>query len=286
MRQLIKLGFLLGSFISTGAYALNPQQGFYLGVLGQVSHSPNLQFNPYVDPFFSSLPANAQNILTNITLTSVPTIILQPVGGGGAVSLGYKLNQFRAEAEFFLNYNSYRQFQFTTAEGGTCTLQSPSVVAPTCAMVFPVSSTLPQGTGLAFSGKELVMDGFFNVFFDFWFEDPTISIVPYIGGGVGAGLIKNTVNFQNNTLYTNGNTVFFVTGSNTTSSLAAQGILGVYYYMDDFTTINLDFRYISAFKSNNNTNFTSINSLFGFSSTGIPTINIGVNFVLDNAFPS
>jgi opacity protein-like surface antigen len=280
MRELIKLGCLLGSILSTCAYAVEPVQGFYLGVLGQVSHSPNIQFGSSFIPFDDDLTiSNAK-------------IIFQPVGGGTGISLGYKLNQFRLEGEFFVNYNSYKQLQFnntfTTVDdlgqpisiSGTCTLQSPSVTSPTGAC-FPGATD----NYLAFKGYNLVLDGFFNVFFDFWFNDPTITVVPYIGGGIGWGLTKNTVTFQNNTFYTNGNTLYSFTASETHSNIAAQGILGVYYYMDDFTTLGLDFRYISTFHSNN-ANATTVNSIFGFPSAGIATINITVNFVLENVFPS
>ncbi|KTD05538.1 outer membrane beta-barrel protein [Fluoribacter gormanii] len=261
MRQIIKFGFILGLVTSSSAFSAEPVQGLYLGLLGQVSHATNLDLN------FS---------LTQLpNLGTIGTVQLGPVGGGIGASLGYKIQNFRLEGEFLFNINNYGQLN-----AGSCTLISPAVLGP--------EGTCPPevvDVGLGFNGYTIGLYGFFNAFYDFMSSDPNVNFVPYLGVGVGGADLLNHAVFQSNNQCISLGTCSPIVNESFDKShfgFAAQGILGFNYYIDDFTTIGLDFRYVSTFNlsKNNSTSSTTNSSNSAF---GISTINLTGNFALEKA---
>ncbi len=246
MRLLIKAGFLLGLTISTSAYTADPVEGFYFGVLGGISHSPNTQLNFTIN-----------NTAYNGEVT------LEPVGGGGGFSLGYKINRFRLEGEFFFNINNY-----DTLRVNSCTLVSPNVLSPegTC----PAFIT---DNGLGFKGSTMDFYGLFNVFYDFLSSDPNVNFFPYVGLGLGGAIVKNNGQVQNNKFFADGYTPIVVSKGFSNSGFAGQGIVGISSYVDDFTTLGVDFRYLSTFNSGNGNRVNTPN--------WVATINFTANFALD-----
>ncbi|KTD06678.1 hypothetical protein Lgra_2516 [Legionella gratiana] len=245
MKQIIKFGFIL-SLISKSAFSLEPVQGFYFGLLGQISHAPNTDLS--------------------FTINNVPysgEVTLGPIGGGVGTSIGYKIQNFRLEGEFLYNINNYGEFQI-----GTCTLISPTVVGPE-----GICPAYIEDNGLGFNGNTMGFYGLFNVFYDFMPSDPDKYFVPYLGLGLGGAIIRNQGNIES-TKYSGVDPAITFTSNNSQGGFALQGIVGFNYYLDDFTTLGLDFRYVSAMISNNNNN--SSNSQFGIS-----TINLVFNFALE-----
>ncbi|VEB38721.1 Uncharacterised protein [Legionella sainthelensi] len=248
MKQIIKFGFIL-SFLSSSAFSLEPVQGFYFGLLGQISHTPNTDLT--------------------FTINNVPytgQVTLGPVGGGVGASIGYKIQNFRLETEFLYNINNYGEFQV-----GTCTLISPTVVGR-----YEGCPTYVQETGLGFNGNTMGFYGLFNAFYDFMSFNHDTSFVPYLGFGLGAALIRNQGNIES-TEYSGIDPAIQFTSNTSQGGFALQGIVGFNYYLDDFTTMGLDFRYVSTMMSNNNNNNSSSSS----SQFGISTINLVFNFALE-----
>ncbi|HHF7365656.1 TPA: outer membrane beta-barrel protein [Legionella bozemanae] len=258
MRQIIKFGFILGLMASSNAFSSDPVEGLYLNLLGQISHasSPDINFT-----------------INNVA--SLGSIQLGPVGGGMGTALGYKIKNFRVEGEFLFNINNYGSLK-----SGSCTLISPKVLGPEG--VCP--DTFVQ-TGLGFNGNVIGLYGLVNAYYDFQFTNDSgdnSNFVPYLGAGFGGAMIRHHASFQsNNQCITLGTCAPIINESFNTSNtgFAAQGIVGFYYYLDDFTTLGLDFRYVSTLNFNkNNTSSNAVDDTFGIS-----TINITANFALTKA---
>ncbi|KTC90930.1 outer membrane beta-barrel protein [Fluoribacter dumoffii] len=257
MRQMIKFGFILGLVASSNAFSADPVEGLYLGLLGQLSHAPNTNFN------------------FNLNGTTYDgSLKLSVVGGGVGTSLGYKIKNFRLEGEFLFNINNYGSLTV-----GSCTLISPSVLGPngTC-------PTEIEESGLGFNGYTMGFYGLFNTFYDFLSSDPNVNFVPYLGVGLGGALLKNHALFHSNNQCISLNScspIISETFDSSSNGFAIQGIVGFSYYLDDFTTLGLDFRYLSTVNFNKNNSTTSSNSNNG--NYGIGTINLTANFALEKA---
>lgn len=261
MRQMIKFGFILGLAATSNAFCADPVQGIYLGLLGQLSYAPNTNLGV-------TLPdGNTYN----------GSVKLSVIGGGGGASLGYKIKNFRLEGEFLFNLNNYGSFNT-----GSCTLISPDVLGPNgnC-------SAFIEQTGLGFNGYTAGIYGLFNTFYDFLSSDPNVNFVPYLGLGLGGAIIKNHALFHSNNQCISLGTcspIVSQTVDTSNNGFAIQGIVGFNYYLDDFTTLGLDFRYLSTVNFNkNNTNSLVTTTNSNSNNYGIGTINITANFALQKA---
>lgn len=253
MKQLIKFSLISGLVLSSsvyGAYASDPVQGFYLGLLGEISHISNINASFVVN----QTPYNGQ-------------ISVGPVGGGAGGAIGYKVQSFRFEGELLVNANSFGELKV-----GNCTLISPNVVGPQ-----GICNAFLSYNGIGFKGTSVGIYGLFNAYYDF-LPGPGSDrkAIPYIGLGLGFTQIKNTIQFQNNQYAPADAFQVSVSQSMSKSGVAGQGILGVSYYLDDYAVVGVDFRYLttnSSQKSNAASN--SNNSRFGVS-----TINFVGSFAL------
>jgi hypothetical protein len=269
MRQLIRFGLILG-LLSNSAFGFEPVQGVYLGLLGDVSYtrpSPLVDYSPF--GIFGS------------------RVTLSPVGGGGGFSIGYRISPVRLEGELLFNINNYGELPL-----GTCTLVSPNVLGPQplSLTVFGaqpavcIEDPVLSQSGIGFDGNTSGFFGLFNIFYDFLSCDTEKRFFPYIGAGVGGGVIRNTADFKSNVF-----SPFLVSPvlipysdrvSSSTGTLAGQGIIGFGYFIDDFATLGLDFRYLGTFRTNKGTATTTTTSS---SSVGIASINITATFALEKA---
>ena len=253
MKQLIKFSLISSLVLSSsvyGAYASDPVQGFYLGLLGEISHISNIDATVIVN----------QNPYTG-------KISVGPVGGGAGGAIGYKVQSFRFEGQLLVNANSFGEFRT-----GACTFISPAVLGPqgNC-------NAFAVNNGLGFKGTSLGIYGLFNAFYDF-LPGPGSDrkAIPYIGLGLGYAQIKNTIQIQNNQYIFSGLTPINVSLSVSKSGVAGQGILGVSYYLDDYAVVGIDFRYLTSSNSQKtNTTSNSNGSRFGVS-----TINFVGSFAL------
>jgi opacity protein-like surface antigen len=250
MKQFTKFGLLSSLLFGiTSSYAVNPVQGLYLGLIGEMSKGPSTHEEVFIE---------SGAIFTG-------TVNNNPIGGGGGLVLGYRYNQFRIEAE-----GLYNLIGSDTMAISNCTLQSPTVLTPT-----PYDSSICSQDNfyenrLGFNGSVSVIYGLINVVYDIIDYESDKNIFPYVGAGIGFASLKNQVNFvqtvipPNNSPNSHGTSTLF-------SSTAAQAILGVGYFMDDYTWAGIDYRYLT------------INTLenYGNSRYAINSINFNVNLSFD-----
>jgi opacity protein-like surface antigen len=132
---------------------------------------------------------------------------------GGEV--GYSFKPFRLEGELF--YNSAPLHQLSAGS-------------------FKIN-TSDHTTGVYFKGKTNTGAFMINGYYDYIPGD-ALQWAPYVGAGIGYAEVSNSVKFYQNKA--------FITGSNqsqTSGVPAAQGIVGIHYYVDDYFTFGLDYRY-------------------------------------------
>lgn len=278
MKKVIQLGILSNLLINSAAFALNnPIQGFYAGIMAGISHGPasdQVVFEERVSR------TNTQRFTGKVTYSSV--------GGGGGAVLGWKFSHVRLEGE--LLYNRISTGPLLVDPGG-CTLQSPNVFSPTGVCT---PGTGDPGTydrfrlrGLAYSGSSAVTYGLFNVYFDF-FSPESYQTVPYVGIGIGKAQIRNFNDFINTNIgsspstypdgtvnpnasegLSHGHTV-------TVTTTAVQGILGVSYYMDDFTWAGMDLRYTTTPALTQISDASAAKKSYALTS-----LNFNINFAFD-----
>ncbi len=95
------------------------------------------------------------------------------------------------------------------------------------------------------------------------------NIAPYVGIGIGAGNAQTSIEIQ-----TKAGSTTQTTNNDTKTILLAQGIIGVNYFIDDFSYIGVEYRYVATGSTStlgsaltsHNINLT-MNFSFGGSST-------------------
>ena len=172
------------------------------------------------------------------------------VNAGGQI--GYRFcDRYRVEAELLYNKNPYSFLNI-----GNYTVHSPST-----------------STGLRMQGGTTSGIAFANGYYDFLSDDDTSSVVPYAGLGIGYAYLYNAVEFYNNE-------VLVPNSHQKTSSTrpAGQAILGVSYFLDDFMSFGIDFRYYGTITTKTTTSRT--NQMLS-PSLSVGSINFLFNGVLD-----
>lgn len=264
MKPLIQLSILSSLALTNIAFALNPIPGLYGGITAAVSHGPT----NYTRNFEGTLPIVNQSF-------SIPgTVNYNFVGGGGGAVLGYRMQSFRIEGEAFYNY-----IGTSTMTVGDCTLESPTVQTPTgqCNPIF-------KNTGLGFNGSSGAFYGMVNGFYDFYINDQDENpLVPYVGLGIGMASVKNSVNFVDTIINQS------IGGNVTSHAGAAQLIVGVSYFLDDYAWIGVDFRYLSTGSLNNKTATFHSQDVINFPASqntsrySVEAINFNVSASFDNS---
>lgn len=131
--------------------------------------------------------------------------------------IGYRIDHVRLEIEPWVNYNN-----FSTLDLGEYVIRSSN-----------------NSPGLYMKGGTTIFAGMFNAFYDFYTEGGDSGFSPYAGLGIGYAYIQNSVQFY----YNNAAITSSYTASE--SSAAVQGIVGLGYFLDDFTWFGLDYRYFT-----------------------------------------
>lgn len=216
MKTVLKLSLSSLLLINAQAFALNPVQGWYAGLILGVSYPQETTVVPttsFVTPVGTIAPQNA----------SLSYGVMGGVGG----QIGYRCEHFRVEGEALYNNNPYDILTI-----GDYVIKSPST-----------SSTLRM-QGATNSGFFLI-NGFYDLYTPN--QDNVSQVVPYIGLGAGYSYVQNNI-----TLYYNDTELYRTNLKATFSRPAGQAIVGISYFMDDFTTFGLDFRYLQTTSITNN----------------------------------
>lgn len=209
------------------AFAVNPVQGFYGGVFLGPSYSPSVTIQ-FTSPY-AALP-----------LTANPTIT-HSISGNIGGQIGYRYCHFRGELEFVYNNGPYKSLQL-----GSITLNKAS----------------KWNTDLAMKGETNTVALLVNGFYDFYTPGQTVFLSPYAGLGIGYAYVRDSVSFfYNNQM---------LSGSNLTQNStvpAGQGILGLGYFLDDYTFFGLDVRYLTTSNTQSGTHMQSASLNLTFNGT-------------------
>lgn len=224
--------------VQINAYALNPVQGWYAGLILGVSHQ-------------SGSTATFVTSSTRIP-TGTGTLSYSTMGDVGG-QLGYRCNHFRAEGELFYNNNPMNILNINKVEINSSTTANRLTM---------------QG---ASNMGAFMVNGYYDLFTPD--QDGYSVVVPYVGIGAGYAYIQKNITFFFNQSELPDDQL-----TKTQTSPAAQAIIGVSYFMDDFTTFALDFRAFSTVSSSNtgNRNLNTFNT-----KTEIFSVNLLFNGAFD-----
>ena len=232
MQSSVKLGILTTIFlVSSAAFAVNPIEGWYGGIILGGSYTPNVSRS-------FSYPATLSDGTTRV-LQGTATLDYSILGNIG-VSAGYRwCDKYRVEAEFLYNNNPYKKLTFT---GDTRQL----------AVTMGAGSLVKSnGDSLAwnFKGSTTTMGLLVNGFYDFIPSNPESSTAPYIGFGAGYAYVMNSLSFS--CVENGSNACSIASGrkfrqpSSNLSTFGGQGIIGWSVYLDDFSSFGIDLRYFT-----------------------------------------
>ncbi len=163
-------------------------------------------------------PSLTLNFIHPTLLTPVKGSLTYSVLGNIAGQVGYRMKCYRMEAELLYNGNPY-----STLQVGNFIVHNSN------------NSPGVRMKGLTSTGAIMA-----NGFYDFLPTGDGASFAPYLGLGIGYATVRNNVKFYNNNVYIPDSTF-----SRTATTPAAQGILGASYFLDDYTSFALDYRYFS-----------------------------------------
>jgi hypothetical protein len=220
--------FLLTGLILTAStlYAFNPKEGWYSGIIIGANYAHNVPFTYKVT--IAGLPGNPGDT-TVLRSGQLGHNILASIGG----QLGYRwCDNFRFEFEAIYNNSPYSYLRFENV----------------------TFHNLTSSPGLRMNGATQSGVATFNAFYDF-FGDYSSQAVPYFGLGLGYAYMVNQFKFYRNNVQLQLSSQvqslleenFGVTlGNRSRSGLAAQAILGISYYLDDFAYFAIDGRYTAS----------------------------------------
>ena len=141
---------------TSGAVALNPVQGWYIGLIGGGTYAPTVDFD-INNPFDSRTHKTSVSYL---------------IGGNGGAQLGYRWGNFRIEAEGLFNENKYQQIKF----GDHTAIRDKN-----------------DEFRNHISGYTYFISGLANGIYEFYQPGNDLNFVPYLGLGIGYASIKNSL---------------------------------------------------------------------------------------------
>tara|TARA_Y100000588_G_scaffold225620_1_gene239514 strand:- start:53 stop:784 length:732 start_codon:yes stop_codon:yes gene_type:complete len=200
--------------VSSSLYAANPVDGLYAGINLGGSYTPKGQIT-FQRPLITSQQCGASTSTPHPPCTTSTANLSYEAFGNIGGQIGYRLGKFRVEIEPFFNYNPYNDVQVDNTTIGS----------------------RKDFIGLRMKGNTSTAAVMLNGIYDLYSEGSESSLFPYVGAGIGYAHISNDIKF-----FCNNQSVCSET-KNTTSKPAAQGIVGVGYFMDDFTWFGLDYRF-------------------------------------------
>lgn len=208
-----RLGLLALLLTNASAYAVNPVQGWYGGILMGLNYTPGTNFNfptTFVPP-----------PLVPITIPSnVPITLSYKTMGQLAGEVGYRCGNYRVEGQLAYNNSPYSSLK----------INKQTLFAP---------STSPYYN---FEGSTDTASGMINGYYDFLPSEPDSNFAPFLGLGVGYAYTTNVINLD---FWYNNTEIRNVHISRHTTSPAAQAMVGASYFLDDLSAFSLDLRYFT-----------------------------------------
>jgi hypothetical protein len=199
---------------ATALHAVDPAPGTYASIFGGVSYEPDIRFNA-TNPLLGVInPITGQPF--NVSRNTIPVDLGFDVMIDAGAEIGYRFcDNIRLGFELLYNNNPYNYLHV-----GDVTFHSPDVTS-----------------GFRMHGSTTAGYGLVNGYYDFLSDDPSSSIVPYVGIGGGVAYVYNVVQFYYNNVY-----IENTRQTHSSARPAGQIILGVNKFMDDFASIGLDIR--------------------------------------------
>ncbi len=202
------------------------KQSLKLGLLGLIATTSIQAANP-IEGWYAGLALGASSIdklkmdvvriPNGSKLDQQPGIIKHKLFGNIAGQIGYRFfDNFRTEAELMALSNDYHKLHSGTIS---------------------ISSTKKRN-GLHLKGKTNVGAILINSYLDLLPGQSDFS--PYLGLGVGYAHITDNIRLYQNNSYVAGTRLKY-----STNQPVAQAIIGANYFLDDFTWVGIDYRYLA-----------------------------------------
>ena len=151
--------------------------------------------------------------------TTISGTISPGIFGNIAGQFGYRLNHFRVEGELLVDNNPYNSLEIA-------------------GITVHKKDTFNYGIGQ--QGQTTTAAFMVNGLYDFYSSNELSYFAPYLGLGIGYAYIQNKVS-----LYDNNVLIPYTSLSKTSTTPAAQLIIGAGYFVDEFTFVGLDYRYLT-----------------------------------------
>lgn len=279
-------------FTTTTSFAGSLNPGLYVGVMGGGGTMGALDF-PGVGPKNNGINFVTKPATSTFVWNSGAGRRIFGLLGDVGVQLGYRYCNFRLEGEFLFGGSSTKVTELDSATQFSGPFpRNPAERVLISGEALSTGSYDSQGIILLpgryianvnyyqignnnrnflYREKQLFFSGFVNLLYDFYSENSDVSFVPYIGIGIGAMHLSNTLSvfFQDFTLSPYEYSATFKTAN--FSSAMGQGIIGATYLLDDFSNIGLDFRYM----------VTRPLTQFADNRLSIYTLNLVFNYTFD-----
>lgn len=221
MKSSIKWGLAFLLPWSTAIYATKPVPGPYAGIMLGASYAPGLKFH-FINPVVTN-PSTGAVISYTGGHTADTGDVSYNAFGNFAGMFGYRICQYRVEAELLFNSSPITKISAND-----------------------ITITRTTSSSIYLKGQTNFGAVMVNGFYDFYTPGvETSSVIPYVGVGIGYGSLRNSFKLYTKTPTTKGT---YIPGTNISSSgstPAAQGIIGLSYFLDDFAALSLDYRYLS-----------------------------------------
>ncbi len=237
-----RLGLLALLLTNTHAYAVNPVQGGYGGILLGFNYTPRTSF---IFPTSFDYPVNPLKPPVKVPANAPATLGFGTMGQL-AGQVGYRWGKYRVEGQLGYNNSPIKTIALKD-------FHTPGFTIPINNKNINIHSKASTNT----------LYGMVNAYYDFLPSEPDSSFAPFVGLGLGYAYTLHTVEleFLNHGVYDQ-----IIAVKEKTTSPAGQIIIGGSIFMDDFTAFALDLRYFTthtkATVSNANVKVISLNLTF------------------------
>src|SRR3990167_2613616 len=220
------------------AFALQPVQGWYAGVFIGPSAANSNDFD-----FGQTLSFATTNVTVSATSGSVTHSVLGGIGG----QVGYRFFlRHRIEAEWYYNNNPIKSLKLNNYSFTNTYYPSFNVTNSTATFNNNQNTSDAYIQGSTNTGAIMV-----NFIYDLLTpnNDGYSKVVPFVGAGLGYSYVQNAMQIYRPTTVDPANDPYpnreILDVLQNRYIYAVQGLIGVSYFLDDFTWFGLDLRYFT-----------------------------------------